>query len=218
MRGVSRTRVDRKKPLSEEGELSRSILVLAILGMAMFGGFWLSRGSNEQSVPESPTWRDSTVEPASIALELPPMVAATPQDVRKVLNFCRRAGRGAIPDLRRFALDSSDPLVAGNAVRALGRLGAVVGDYELIGLVHDSRPRVRQEAVQALGASGNRAMLSKLVEVLESGDPELRPLVIQALGRVGGTRARTVLSRVLEDPDATGIDRTFARTALTSLR
>ncbi|MFO0983756.1 MAG: hypothetical protein U1E76_18830 [Planctomycetota bacterium] len=55
---------------------------------------------------------------------LPPMAAKTLQDVHLVLGFCESATERDVPELRRLALESADALVAGNAIRALGRLKA----------------------------------------------------------------------------------------------
>ena len=141
-------------------------------------------------------------------------VAQTPAELRVVVRFCREAVAADATELRSVALSSPDPLVAGNALRALGRLGAVAHDPELIALLEDSRPRVRQEVVIALGASGYPPVVEDLAPLLEEDDAVLRPLVLHALGRLGGARARALLESVLRDRETKEVDRAFARQAL----
>jgi len=117
----------------------------------------------------------------------------SPADVREVVQFCRNAGRGDVAGLRHVALRSPDPLVVGNALSALGRLGALVGDGELCALLGDPRIRVRQEAIVALGKSSDASVVVLLTPFLEQSDPKLRPLVIQALGRLDCAAARAAL-------------------------
>src|SRR5688572_21714705 len=81
-----------------------------------------------------------------------PPSARTPAELRSFLRWCEGADPGSVPALRS-AVDSGDPLVAGNALRALRRLGAL-DDVTAIALLDDARPRVRQEAVLCLGSIG----------------------------------------------------------------
>jgi len=138
----------------------------------------------------------------------------TQEGVRELVRFCRAATSEHVPELRSVALSSGDPLVAGNALRALGRLHAVARDPELIALVDDERPRVRQELVFALGESGYEPAVGDLLPLLDDDDLTLHPLVLHALGRLGGARARARLRGVVADPDSTATDRAFARAAL----
>jgi len=126
----------------------------------------------------------------------------------------RAAGADDVPRLTRVALESPDSLVAGNALRALGRLGAVESESELARLIDDERPRLRQEAVVALGASGDPASVPRLARVLDGGEPDLRPLALRSLGQIGGEEAEALLRAVLEDPAASAAERTFALDAL----
>jgi HEAT repeat protein len=145
----------------------------------------------------------------------PVMQATTPADVRTVTRFCRKAGEGDVAALRYAATKSDDPLVVGNALRALGRLGAFAGDAELEALLTDERQRVRQEAVIALGYSGSgAAAVERLVPLVEERDPMLRPLALQALGRLGGEQARDVLKSVLSDERSSEAERALAREGL----
>lgn len=142
-----------------------------------------------------------------------PLHPSGPADVRRIVEFCRHAGHDDIALMRRLALGSPDPLTAGNAIRALARLGAVAGDLELTALLEDPRLRVRQEVVVALGRSGDRGAVEELEPLLEGG-ATLRPLVIQALGRLGGARALALLERIRDDPLSSDIDRAFARAGI----
>lgn len=141
-------------------------------------------------------------------------LAQTPAQLRAIVHFCREAGVADSAELRSLALSSLDPLVAGNALRALGRLGAVARDPELIALLEDARPRVRQEVVIALGRSNYAPVVVDLLPLLDRDDPALRPLLLHALGRLGGTRGRERLAAVVEDLRSSEIDRAFARAAL----
>lgn len=186
----------------------------------------------EESSSRSPAVRSAAVKSAASGERPPPrsspmvsgvpLEAAGPEDVRRVREFCRGAEEGDIPDLRRLAFRSPDPLVAGNAIRALGRLGAIAVDPEVIALIRDPRLRVRQEIIVALGQSGSEDgisddSISELEAVLSNRDGQFRPLALQALGRLGGARARSLLESVRNDPQATDLDRTFARTALRTI-
>jgi HEAT repeat protein len=148
------------------------------------------------------------------SLAFPVMQATTPAEVRTVTRFCNKAGPGDIAALRHAATKSDDPLVVGNALRALGRLGAFAGDAELEALLADERQRVRQEAVIALGYSGSAGAVERLVPLAEERDPMLRPLVLQALGRLGGEQARAVLKSVLSDASSSEAERALAREGL----
>jgi len=61
-----------------------------------------------------------------------PTIVTTPAEVREVVHATRSATSEEAKDLRRLALTSSDPLVIGNAVRALGRLGEFASDPNLV--------------------------------------------------------------------------------------
>jgi HEAT repeat protein len=125
--------------------------------------------------------------------DFPLLVTATPEDVQRVVGFCTAAERSQLPGLRRAALESPDPLVVGNALRALGRLRAVAGDAELVALLDDPRARVRHETIVALGHSGEASAVPRLAPVLEGEDPAARQLALQALGRLDDPAARAVL-------------------------
>jgi len=147
----------------------------------------------------------------------PLMEAKTPEEVRQVLALTRSADSGSIPVLRHMALESADPLVVGNALRALGRLKAVSRDPALAGLIRDPRIRVRQESIMALGESADPKAVEALSPLVGEHDPRIRPLVIHALGRIGGEKARGLVEGVLEDVRATPQELAFARKALSSI-
>jgi len=144
-----------------------------------------------------------------------PLTARTPAELRRCVRLAGAADASAVPELRRLALESPDPLVSGNAIRALGRLGRGGSDAGLGAFLADPRPRVRQEAVVALGASRDPAAVPLLEPLARAGtDPTLRALALQALGRIGDDRARRQLESVLQDPATNETDRAFARAAL----
>jgi len=138
----------------------------------------------------------------------------TPAEVREVLQATRSAKTADRGELVDAALRATDPLVAGNAALALGRLRAFHGDDELLALVSDSRERVRQDAVRACGLDGDASSLPTLERALEQGDATLRPLVLEALGEIGGEHALALIQRVADDEAASRTERVFARAAL----
>lgn len=139
---------------------------------------------------------------------------ATPEDVETMAMFCRRAGDADVPALRDLALTAKDPLVASNAVWALGRLRAVANDPELVALLSDERKRVRQETILALGKSAQDSGVSALAPLLKDEDPVVRLLAIRAIGEIGGPRAVELLRGVVDRPGFTQAERVSARAAL----
>jgi HEAT repeat protein len=112
--------------------------------------------------------------------------------MRAVISDFARAGADRVPELVRVAKTADDPLVAGNALRALGRLQAAC-KQELFALIDDPRERVRQELVVALGESADRAATDALVHALASPDATLRRLAIHALRQCGGDASARAL-------------------------
>lgn len=151
---------------------------------------------------------------AALAL---PDAATNPQEVRAVVHRCREADDSAVAALREAALRAPDPLVAGNAIRALGRLHAVASPPDLLGLLDDPRQRVRQEMIRALGRGGGPDAVGILLDCVASVADEERPLVLAALGELGDHRARDDVARIAADPTRPLIERVFARTALARL-
>jgi HEAT repeat protein len=149
----------------------------------------------------------------SVPLELP-SAASSPGEVRRVVRAAAAAGPGDVPRLRRAALEASDPLIAGNAIRALGRVGAAAADSEVALLLDDPRPRVRQEAVVALGSSGDPRSVVDLIPLLDGEDATMRALAIRSIGQIGGPQAREALERACGDHELTDVERAFLRQAL----
>lgn len=141
----------------------------------------------------------------------------SPEEVREVLRITREATGADRQALVQAALHAEDALVAGNAILALGRLGAFSSSADLLGLLTDSRLRVRQDAAKACGLDGRVEALPYLEQALEARDEMVRPLVIKTLGMIGGDRARELLERAQADPLASKTDRVFARAALKSM-
>lgn len=111
--------------------------------------------------------------------------------------------------LRRLAEDE-DPRVAGNAIGALGRLGEVDADSDLVDKLDDPRPRVRHEVVAALGHGKDPAAARHLVPLLKSEDEQARLLAIQSLARLG---VHEPLRALVEDPATDARTKAFARAA-----
>jgi hypothetical protein len=136
------------------------------------------------------------------------------QDVRWMVEFCDTATSVDVPALRDVALTAESPLAVGNAVRALGRLGAVAKDRDLLKLLNDPRGRVRDEFILALGESGDASALALLEPLVRAGDEHVRVLAIRAIGRIGGEKARRMLADVAADPAGTPETAAFARAGL----
>ena len=143
-----------------------------------------------------------------------PLKATTPEEVRQVVHFCRAATPTNAATLRRMALKSEDPLVAGNAIQALGRMKEAGNGVDFTALLRDPRPRIRQEAVVALGERGDAKAVPVLAGVLRGTDQDLRLLAIQALGKISGEDAKKLMEAFLTDPRSSEADKVFARTVL----
>ncbi len=196
--------------------IRRSLLVSLAVQAACLGALTWSvrRGHAEEGREDRAA---ASTAPAEAPLPDPSslLAARDPAEVRTLVRRCRSANASSLRDLRRAALASEDPLVAGNALRAAARLGGV--DEEEIGaFLRDPRLRMRQEAVIALGERRSPEAVRRLETVLEEGDPVLRPLALRSLGRIGTPEARLVLERCAADPGATAADRAFASGALDS--
>jgi HEAT repeat protein len=110
--------------------------------------------------------------------------ADSPGQVRAVVRFCATATFTDGPALRQVALGTADPLCAGNAMRALGRLRRVADDPDLLRLLHDPRPRVRDETILALGESGRPEALAALVPFLRHAEGKVRLLASGSIARL----------------------------------
>ena len=158
-------------------------------------------------VAEAARGRATRREETSARAALPPP-ATTPAEVRDLLRWCEEADASSVPALRS-AVASGDPLVAGNALRALGRLGALDAGTT-VALLEDPRSRVRQEAVLCLGSVGGPVAIEALARIVEGEDPELRPLAIRSLREIGSEGALAVLEERLRRPGLTEAERAFA--------
>ena len=146
--------------------------------------------------------------PASPA-ELAPAIAAEQSGLHQFVVTCALAGTASIPELQELA-KSPDPALAGNAIRALGRLQAADDLPDIAGLLRDPRPRVRHEAIAALGQSGNQDAARWLQPLLYGGDGQARLLAIQSLVQLG---ADSELRRLAADPATEPGTRAFLRAA-----
>jgi HEAT repeat protein len=148
-----------------------ALLVLG-LGFALHGG---GRARTEELALASAALH---AEPRELE-DLPSI--STPAELRAFVRALEAAGPQDAPRLRRIALVAADPLVAGNALRALGRLDLVAADPELLRMLDDPRPRLRQEVVRALACSADPGARARLDELARSAeDPELRALARHA--------------------------------------
>jgi hypothetical protein len=203
----------------ELGILAALSALTGALGAALLMLLPLLRAQGEAGMSSSQTVLAGNLVPAgaSLAEARAPgaalLRAATPEEMREVILFCREAGGNDLASVRKMAFESDDPLVAGNAIKALGRLEKIRHGDELMALLEDPRPRVRHETIRALCAPGRYTSIAKLVELLETErDPTARVLAIQGLGRIGGRRAEKALREICDDPRTSETERLFART------
>ena len=170
---------------------------------------------------ECPTPAMAVRSAPAAAFGLAEGTASAPIDRTWTPQRAARLGRGGdganAGELWQLALGAENPMVAGNAVRALGRLGELRNDARLDALLRDVRSRVRQEAVLALGRSRDPLVVQQLADLLPSADASMRPLVIRALGELGGERARSFVAAVLADPMSTAAEVALARQAVQSI-
>jgi len=132
----------------------------------------------------------------AMVLDLPPLDPRDDKESREVVAFARAAGLTEVASLERM-LEVDQPLVVGNAVRALGRLGLFTPDSKYSSFLKDGRPRVRQESVRALGLCGDPAAVPRLEQIVTSGTSDERRLALEALGELGGAAARSALERIV---------------------
>ncbi len=115
------------------------------------------------------------------------------------------------------ALDGPD-LVAAEAAKSLGKLGARAAAPALGGALGRSDVNVRREAARALAKLGRDAepALQALIEALDrDGDRVVRQQAADALGRIGSPNAVPALQRAASDKD--GILANKAREALAKI-
>ena len=199
-------------------------LVLALLLSVLILGSIAWWGPKTVSFPSEAYSSDGVEASASatgsheMTAKFPIMRATNPEEVREVLRLTRGATSSDRPALLHAALTAEDPLVAGNAVKALGRLKILASDPTLLDLIADPRRRVRQDAVIACGLDGSDVAIPYLEKAFAKGDASLQPLIIDALGKIGGPAASELIQRIGSDPQASQTDRVFARAALDRMR
>lgn len=196
--------------------LPRTLLALVLSACAILAWTW--GNAREEQIGAAPVEHTETPAPAAelaaAALQAELVQVTTPAEVRSFVAFAGSAGHSDVPSLRRHALESENPLVVGNSIRALGRLGAVIRDEELLGMLADPRVRVRQELVRALGESGDPRAVPALADAIGEDDETLRTLAIQSLGKIGGHEARVLLENARSDPRSQGSQLVFLEQAL----
>jgi HEAT repeat protein len=147
---------------------------------------------------------------AELSVEASPVPPFAPQvtthaAMRAVIADLQRAGAERVPELLDLACTARDPVLAGNALRALGRLRAAWRP-QVFALCADARPRVRQEAVVALGESGDPRATPALAALLLADDVTLRLLAICALRRIGGAAGTCVLAAHARRPSLAPVE------------
>lgn len=174
-------------------------LIVAGVGVVLASATWLlASGSTPPPAPSlGPGGGIALLEPGKDS-DVPGFVAA-----------CEMAEANEIPRLRELA-SSEDPLVAGRAIAALGRLGGLHDDPGLEGYLQDPRPRVRHEAILGLGSGGDRHVIPLLIPILDDKDPQAKLLAITSLGQLGAIDELTALIETTTDPTV----RTFAQGAV----
>lgn len=194
--------------------LGLGALGLTLGGLALFSISERDRGG-AQAAPDRASAAVTPAPPRASGLDSGPAVAVeSPEEVRELVRRCAATTRADEPWLRQLALSAEDPLVAGQAVQALGRLGLFRPEPELLGLLDDPRPRVAQEALRALGLCDDPDAVQHVAPHLADPDPSRRALAIQALGRLPGDAARAALESYQRDGEPGDIERAFLRAAL----
>ena len=194
-------------------------LLAASVGLTLVGGlsWWAAAERGTSPAPAvAPTGAVSGIPAGTSlgeALAGGTLEARSPEEVRAVVGFCRGAGEADVDELLVAAERSPDPLVAANALDALGRLGALDAE-SLRPFLADERARVRQSAIVALAHVERERAVEELVDyVRPDADPTERTLAIRSLGRVGGPDASRALAVLEEDEGLSDVDRVFLRSA-----
>lgn len=153
---------------------------LLVVCLALGALAWL--GPAPPAVPEAVVGTD---EPGRVPLPPPTPSASTAPSPPPA----RTATAAELAELREQALSAEDPFVAGAAVTAIGRFGALAGDARLLGLLQDRRPQVREAVVIGLGLANDPRAVPELQKVATGDEAALRPLALQGLGQLGITAA-----------------------------
>jgi HEAT repeat protein len=178
--------------------------LLAGIGGGLFAGAMLLLLA-VPSMPPAPA--------RAVAIAATPLASAAPRtrpsEVAALVAACSAATAAELSRLRQLAA-SGDPLVAGNAIRALGRMRAVHQDGALLQRLGDPAPRVRHELIAALGQCGDPTAVRRLEPLLYAKDQQSRYLAIQALVQL---HASEPLQRLLQNPGTDASTRAFAQAA-----
>ncbi len=142
--------------------------------------------------------RKSVTEAAAAALKEMKFTPATAEERAAVAvllgDFAAAAREGnAAVDVLNATLESRDSGRRGQAVAALGSIGAAISARPLARVLRDHDPKVRAAAAEALAAIGLPAV-EVLKECLESPDAAVDALAARALGRIGDPRAAGALA------------------------
>lgn len=207
MRSPSRNRRTTTIGLVTMGVLAAGLAVLAV--RAAHRGGDEPRSSAAAGANGGPLGGAGAAGESEEVLALP-LSAPTAAAVRQVVRATRGASGADAARLRSLALEAGDPLVAGNAIRALCRLGVFAGDGELLRLLDDPRPRVRQESVLALSDSAGPEHVDRLVRRLGDEDAHVRALALRALGGIDDARAESAVAGALARPASSAADRAMA--------
>ena len=108
--------------------------------------------------------------------------ASQAQRVRVIRRLQRSRSDKAVDALLQATRDP-DPVIQGQAARALGRWQNLRAEPRLLELYRDTKepPTVRSEAIRSLGLIGNPAMAEVLRQALTDPEPQVRKGAIQGL-------------------------------------
>ncbi len=120
-------------------------------------------------------------------------------------EFVQVISKGKSPSqdaILRDSLRDKDPMIRGNAARALSTLSDSDAFSSIAKLVKDPENEVRRSAVYALGDLKDDRAVEPLIEALKDSWWFVRSDAAQALGRLRDVKAVPPLFLLLEDPDA----------------
>lgn len=205
-------------PTPRANLLALGCAILAVGGVALLALREQPEDASPITTPVGPGAQPETGRAApreSVSLESGnEVVINTPAELRTFKRRCDTATSPDEPWLRQLALQAEDPLVAGQAIQALGRLGLFGNDPAYLRLLDDPRTRVRHETVRALGGCGDASATAILTPLLAEPDDTTRALAIQALGRLPGRGARESLLTYERTADPSETELAFLRAAL----
>lgn len=111
---------------------------------------------------------------------------------------------------------TSEPLVAGDAIRLLGFLGVTAPEELIRGKLNHPAPFIRAAMLDHLARTQPRSAYPALVRGLADSDHIVRETAVDALDDLGSTDAIASIEPLLQDPDENV--RQAARTAVDNLR